>query len=72
MLRSAEAAGYDVLLTVDPGIPCQQPPGVRKIAIVVIRSRTNQLEDLMLVLDAVKRALETIKPGEMRLIPTVE
>jgi predicted nuclease of predicted toxin-antitoxin system len=47
LLRSAEAAGYDVLLTVDQGISHQQPPANRRISIILIRARTNQLEDLL-------------------------
>jgi len=46
LLRSAELAGYDVLLTVDQGIQYQQNPAGRKLAIVSLRARTNQLEDL--------------------------
>jgi len=46
LLRAAQAAGYEVLLTVDQGIPFQQALAGRKISIVSMRSRTNQLEDL--------------------------
>jgi predicted nuclease of predicted toxin-antitoxin system len=47
LLRSAEAAGYSVLLTVDQGIPHQQPSAGRLISIILIRARTNQLEHLL-------------------------
>jgi hypothetical protein len=43
LLREAERAGYDVLLTIDQGIPHQQKIAGRKLAIVVISSRTYQL-----------------------------
>ncbi len=46
LLRAAEAAAYDVLLTVDHGIPHQQNSADRKLSIILIRSRTNQIEDL--------------------------
>jgi predicted nuclease of predicted toxin-antitoxin system len=46
LLRAAEAAGYEVLLTVDQGIPHQQNVEGRKIAVIVVRARANQLEDL--------------------------
>lgn len=46
LLQAAEAAGYDVLLTREQGIPHQVRPSTRTIAIVVLRSPTNQLEDL--------------------------
>jgi predicted nuclease of predicted toxin-antitoxin system len=69
LLRSAEAAGYEVLLTVDQGIPHQQRSEGRRISIIIIRSRTNQLEDLIPLADAISRALETIEPGQMKTIP---
>jgi predicted nuclease of predicted toxin-antitoxin system len=45
LLRAAEVAGYDVLLTVDQGIPHQQSSTGRKLSIILVRSRSNQIED---------------------------
>jgi hypothetical protein len=36
LLRAAEVAGCDVLLTVDQGIPHQQSPGDWKLSIILI------------------------------------
>ena len=47
LLGAAESAGYDVLLTVDQGLAYQQNLAGRRNAIVSIRSRTNQIEDLL-------------------------
>jgi hypothetical protein len=69
MLRAGEAGGYDVLLTVDQGIPHQQRSAGRRISIVPIRSRTNQIEDLAHLTDAILNALERIEPGQMVEIP---
>jgi len=69
LLRGAEAAGYDVLLTVDHGIPHQQPTAGRKLSIVLVRSRTNQIEDLLPLVNAIIRVLETIQPGQTVAIP---
>jgi predicted nuclease of predicted toxin-antitoxin system len=69
LLRSAEAAGYDVLLTVDQGIPHQQPPAGRRISIILIRARTNQLEDLLPLVDAILGALEAAEPGQTSEVP---
>ncbi len=44
LLREAELAGYEILLTVDQGIPYQQNFVGRRIAIITILSATNQLE----------------------------
>jgi predicted nuclease of predicted toxin-antitoxin system len=68
LLRSAEAAGYDVLLTVDQGIPQQHSGGVR-LSILVIRSRTNQMEDLLPLIPAILRALSTLQPGQVQALP---
>ena len=60
----AEAAGYDVLLTFDQGIPHQQRSAGRRISIVLIRATTNQLEDLAPLTNAILHALEAIEPGQ--------
>ena len=64
-LRDAELAGYEVLLTVDQGIPHQQNLAGRKLSIIPIRSRTNQLEDLLPLVEAILNALETMAPGQI-------
>jgi predicted nuclease of predicted toxin-antitoxin system len=64
LLQAAEVAGYDVLLTVDQGIPHQQDSVGRKLSIILVRSRTNQIEDLLPLVDAIEQALETIQPGQ--------
>jgi hypothetical protein len=63
--RDAELAGYEVLLTVDQGIPHQQNLAGRKLSIIPIRSRTNQLEDLVPLVEAILNALETMAPGQI-------
>ena len=63
LLRSAQAAGYHVFLTVDRGIPFQQRKFV--IAIIVLLAPTNQLGDLLVFVDELLGVLKTIKPGEI-------
>jgi predicted nuclease of predicted toxin-antitoxin system len=70
LLRTAEIAGYDVLLTVDQGIPHQQRSVARRLSIVLVRSRTNQIEDLLPLVEAISRVLETIQPGETAAVPS--
>ena len=69
LLRAAEVAGYDVLLTVDQGIPHQRPSAGRRLSIILVRSRTNQIEDLLPFVDAITAALETIQPGQTVAVP---
>ena len=64
LLHAAELAGYDVLLTIDQGIPHLQPSIGRKLSIILVRSRTNQIEDLLPLAGAILEALETIHPGQ--------
>ena len=64
LLRAAEALGYDALLTVDQGISHQQPTSGRRIAMLVLHARTNQLEDLTPLVAAILTALSTIQPGQ--------
>src|SRR5215471_6267458 len=71
LLRSAERAGYDVLLTVDQALSRQQRiPG--KLAVILIRSRTNQIEDLMPLVDSISQALKTVKPGRTISVPLTD
>ena len=65
LLSAAEMAGYDALLTVDQGIPREFDQSSKKLAIVVIRSPTNQIEDLLPFVERILNALESIRPGEM-------
>jgi predicted nuclease of predicted toxin-antitoxin system len=69
LLQAAEGGGYQVLLTVDHGISRQQTIVGRKLSIILIRSRTNQMEDLLPLAPAVIRVLEFIQPGQSVLIP---
>jgi predicted nuclease of predicted toxin-antitoxin system len=65
LLLAAEAAGYEVLVTVDQGIPRQHHPAGRKLSIILVRSRTNQVEDLLPLVGAILNALKTIAPGQV-------
>ena len=68
LLREAELAGYEVLLTVDQGIPHQQNRAGRKLSVIPIRSRTNQLEDLLPLVEAILSVLESIARGQIVLV----
>lgn len=69
LLRDAELAGYEVLITVDQGIPHQQNLAGRKLSIILVRSGTNQLEDLLPFVGSILRAIETMTPGQIVPIP---
>jgi hypothetical protein len=65
LLTEAERAGFDVLITVDKSIPSQQDFSRRKIALLVLRARSNELEDLLPLMAECLRALESIRPGQI-------
>ena len=69
LLSCAELAGYEVLLTVDVGIPHQQSLAGRQLSIIAIRPRTNQLEDLLPFVDDILQAVETVSLGQVITIP---
>jgi hypothetical protein len=68
-LQQAESAGYEVLLTMDQGVPHQQNLVRRNISILVIRTRTNQMEDLLPLVGAILVALDSIQPGQVAFAP---
>jgi predicted nuclease of predicted toxin-antitoxin system len=72
LLRSAEDAGYHVFLTVDRGIPHQWRSDDRGLSIILIRSRTNQLEDLLPLVSAIAQVLAGIRSGQVIAVPVSE
>jgi predicted nuclease of predicted toxin-antitoxin system len=63
LLDAAEAAGFDVLVTVDQHIPDQQSFAERRIALLILRAATNRLRDLEPLLPQVNSALTSLQPG---------
>lgn len=56
---------HEVLLTVDQSIPHQVQLGGRTIAVIILHSRTNQIEDWRPLVDAVLKPLKSLKPGQV-------
>jgi predicted nuclease of predicted toxin-antitoxin system len=56
---------FDVLVTIDTNLQYQQSLTGRRIAIVILRARSNRLEDLSQHFSACVQALETIEPGDV-------
>ncbi len=67
-LLDAMAGAFDVLLTVDQRLPQQQQARSKAVGIIVLRARTNRLQDLLPLMTAVLSALEEIQVGEVRTV----
>jgi len=65
LLAAAEAAEFEVLLTVDQGFEYQQNPKGRKISIVIFCAKSNRLNELLPLIPACITYLESIKPGQV-------
>lgn len=65
LLESAEAARFDVFLTVDQGIEYQQNLSGRKIAMMILRAKSNRLRDLLRLVPACLKVLESVQPGQI-------
>jgi predicted nuclease of predicted toxin-antitoxin system len=64
LLTLAEGS-FDVFLTLDKGVQYQQNLSGRRIGVLIIRVRTNRIEDVMERVPACLRALQTIQPGQI-------
>lgn len=65
LLDAAEAAGFDILITVDQNIADQQNLVGRKISLVILCGPTNRLHDLELLVPAAIATLTSIRPGDV-------
>ena len=59
------ASEFDVLLTVDQGIPYQQNIGGLSLALVIIKAPSNDIDDLRPKMSEALQVLETIQPGQV-------
>lgn len=64
LLRRA-ASEFDVLLTVDQGIPYQQNIGGLSLALAIIKAPSNDIDDLRPKMSEALQVLETIQPGQV-------
>lgn len=59
---------FDVFVTIDKNIRYQQNLSGRKIAILIIRARSSEIDDLLRELPACIVALQSIHPGQVAQI----
>ena len=70
LLDEAQAARFDVLLTVDQNMRYQQNLQGRAIAVVVIIANGITVEDLQPLLPAVEETLALVQPGQLYEVST--
>ena len=56
---------FDVLLTLDKNLPYQQNLDTKRIAVLIIRARSNRIQDLLPVIPECLAALESIQPQQV-------
>ena len=64
LLKSAESE-FDVLVTMDQGIPQQQNLSEIKMGIVLLEAKGNRYEDLAPLMNQVNTVLRTIEKGQV-------
>lgn len=65
LLNAAEAAGFEVFLTVDQGIEYQQNLISRKLAILILRAKSNRLMDLLPLAPICLARIKSLEPGKV-------
>jgi predicted nuclease of predicted toxin-antitoxin system len=64
-LLSLAEIEFEVLVTIDQGMEYQQSLAHRKIAVLVLRAPSNQIEDLAPLVPAALAALRGAQPGQV-------
>jgi hypothetical protein len=72
LLNAAEAAKFDVFLTVDQGVEYQQNLTGRKISIIIFRTKSNRLHTLLQLVPTCLAHIESIQPGQFIKIAATE
>ena len=65
LLKAAEAAGFEVLVTVDQGIEYQQNLRAHNLMIIILRAASNRLSDLLPLAPLCLDCLNSPQPGNV-------
>ena len=65
LLDAAERSGFEALITVDQNMAHQQSLPGRAISLIVLRARTTNIDDIVVLMPSVLAALDAIKPGDV-------
>jgi len=64
LLAEADAL-LDLLLTLDKNLPYQQDLTTKRIAVLIVRARSNRIQDLLPILPECLAALASIQPRQV-------
>jgi hypothetical protein len=68
LLLLAERSGFDLFFTMDKGVQYQQNLAGHRIAVLILRSRSNRLKDLLPQLGACRLVMSSIQTGEVVVV----
>jgi len=72
LLRAAQDEGFDVLITMDRGIPHEQDLRDLRIGILLLQAKSNRMADLEPLMANVHETLARIQPGEILRVASAE
>lgn len=68
LVEAADSGGFDVLITVDKNLRCQQNLSERRIAVVVLQPRIVEFRNLVPLAPQLTIAPERLQPGSFVVI----
>ena len=69
LLSQAASNGFDALITKDQGLEYEQDLTSLPVSIVVLRAKTNKIDDLRPLVPALLAALVSLKPRSLMRVP---
>src|SRR5437879_6140048 len=68
LLAIAELQGFEIFVTVDKGLEYEQNLAGRRIAVVILRAKSNRIADLVPLMKGCLSQIGLIGPGQMARI----
>ncbi len=68
LLALADRGGFEIFLTMDQGLEYQQNLTGRRIAVIIIRAKSNRLTDILPLVEACLSRMRSINPGQLARI----
>jgi hypothetical protein len=68
LLAAAAADGFDALITTDRGFQFQHNPATLPLAVVILLARSNDLQDLRVLVPELLASLTTLAPRQVTVV----